>query len=316
MTGSDLDLEMDLNDLSQQEWLGRLDELGDEHGFFEQLGSKHFALSFDAGPRLLVTFETIENARKNPTATPRGFDFVTRNGWSLLAFLSDGETWFRDAPVYRAMDRLTDEGFFDEFEQVLFLGEGSGGYAAAAYSVASPNARVLALRPQATLDPAIAGWDRRYIRDRRRDFSSRYGYAPEMVDAANRAYILFDPAQISDAMHASLFHDVNVTLLRCPLVGGRIEQMFDLLQITGPLVDAAMDGTLNRQTFARLWRARRQSAAYLRSLLRKTELAGRPRLVQQICRYGLKTRDKALFARKLAEMGLTEDQPTATAAAE
>ncbi len=316
MTDSALDLEMDLNDLSQQEWLGRLDDLGDDHGFFEQLGSKHLALFIDAGPRLLVTFETIENARKTANATPRGFDFVTRNGWSLLSILSDGETWFRDMPVYRTMDRLTDDGFFDDFEQVLFLGEGAGGYAAAAYSVASPNARVLALRPQATLDPAIAGWDRRYLRDRRRDFSSRYGYAPEMVDAANRAWILFDPAQTNDAMHASLFHAGNVTLLRCPLAGGRIEQMFDLLQITAPLVDAAMDGTLNRPAFARLWRARRQNVSYLRALLRKTELAGRPKLVEQVCRYGLKTRDKALFARKLAEMGLSEDQPTATEAAE
>jgi hypothetical protein len=314
MTLTAPDLELDLNDLSQQDWLGRLDELGDEHGFFEQLGNRHFSLFIDAGPRLLVTFESIDAARKNPGAMPRGFDFVTRNGWSLLSLLSDGDTWFRDMAVYRTMDRLTDDGFFEDFEQVLFLGEGSSGYAAAAFSVAAPNARVIALRPQATLDPALTGWDRRYLADRRRDFTSRYGYAPDMIDAANHAFILFDPSQTLDAMHAALFHRTNVTLLRCPLAGARIEQMFDLLQITAPLIEAGMDGTLDRLTFARLWRARRHSVPYLRTLLKKTETAGRPRLVERVCTYGLTTRDKALFARKLAELVLAEQAAAPSAA--
>ena len=44
MTNTPIDLDLDLSGLSQNDWLGRLDELGDEHGYFEQLGSKHFAL--------------------------------------------------------------------------------------------------------------------------------------------------------------------------------------------------------------------------------------------------------------------------------
>ena len=76
MTKTPLDLDLDLSGLSQNDWLGRLDELGDAHGYFEQLGSKHFALYVGAGPKLLVTFETVESAQQNPGGRPRGFDFA------------------------------------------------------------------------------------------------------------------------------------------------------------------------------------------------------------------------------------------------
>jgi hypothetical protein len=59
--------------------------------------------------------------------------------------------------------------------------------------VAAPGARVLAFRPLATLDPAVAGWDDRFPQARRRDWTSRYGFAPAMLDAAAGAAILHDP---------------------------------------------------------------------------------------------------------------------------
>jgi hypothetical protein len=296
------DLDVDLADLSQQDWLARMDELGDEYGFFEQLGSSHFALFVEAGPKLLVTFESLEGARKHPGAIPRGFDALTRHGWSLLCLFSDGETWFRHPAVYGTFDRLVDDGFFEDFDQVLFAGEGSCGYAAAAFSVSAPGARVLSIRPLATLDPSVAGWDRRHLRDRRRDFTSRYGYAPDMIDAAEQAYVLFDPAHLQDSMHAALFRRPNVTMLRCPQSGTRTELVLDLMQVTPQLYELAMDGQLNRVSFAVLWRGRRSSVHYLRMLLRRAELANRPWMVAAICRHGTTTADKAIYLRKLAEL--------------
>jgi hypothetical protein len=303
------DLDLDLADLTLADWYGRLDELGDEHGYFDRLGRDHAGLFIDVGRTLLVTFETVETARRN--GAPRGFAHVKRNGWSLLAMLSEGETWFRDPAVYGTMDRLTDDGFFEDFDRVLFMGVGSCGYAAAALSVAAPGAHVLALRPQATLDPAIAGWDRRFLQDRRRDFTSRYGYAPDMIDAAQHAWVLHDPTYAQDAMHAALFHRSNVTILRAPLTGVRIDQMLDTMEIMGPLIEAAMEGSLTRAGFARMWRARRTNTAYLRGLLKRSEVSGRESHVRRVCRHGLATRDHALFQRKLQEMGGTQAQTTA-----
>ena len=295
-------LDADLANLSPENWLDRLDSLGEDHGHFENIGRNHHSLFIDAGRKLLVTFETLEGARRNPDGAPRGLDFVNRNGWSLLAFLSQGETWFRDPRIWGTFDRLTDDGFFEDFDNVLFTGAGSCGYAAAAYSVAAPGARVLALRPQATLDPTIAGWDRRHLAERRRDFTSRYGYAPDMIDAAAQAWIVHDPNHTPDAMHAALFHRPNVTALRCPLAGPRLDQLLDMLQLGPALTEAAMDGTLTTALFGRLWRARRQNAAYLRTLLKRLEAAGRDGLAARLCRHGLRTRDRDLFARKLADL--------------
>ena len=294
------DLDRDLSGLTLEDWREALDDMGDEHGFCEGLGADHAALFVEQGRQLLVTFETMEAARALPGARPRGFEIAAREGWSLLALLSDGQTWFRADPVYRTFDRWSDEGFFDDFDRVLFLGAGAGGYAAAAFSVAAPGARVLAIRPQATLDPSVTGWDRRFTAERRRDFTSRYGYAPEMIDGAECAHVIHDPLYAPDAMHAALFRRPNVTALRAALTGSRLEQVLDQLGLIPGLARAAMAGTLTPVTFARAWRARRESAPYLRMLLKRLQADERPGLAARVCRHGLTTRDRAFFA---AQMG-------------
>jgi hypothetical protein len=276
------DPDLSLSALSPADWLAALDAIGDRLGSFHRLGPSHHALFVDAGRTLLVTFETQEAARRNPGAVPRGLGFATRDGWSLMAFLSDGETWFRDPALWGTFDRLIQDGFFEDFDRVLFLGEGAAGYAACAYSVAAPGARVLAWRPQATLDPSVAGWDSRYPAARQRDFTTRYGFAPDMLEGAARAHLLYDPMLGADARHAALYQRPNVTLLPCPHAGSAIGDLLDQMQITRPLVEAAMAGRLDRTTFARLWRARRDCPDYLRKLQSSAEEAGRPALAAAV----------------------------------
>ncbi|GGL67250.1 hypothetical protein GCM10011392_22210 [Wenxinia marina] len=305
-------LEVDLRGLSPDEWRARLDAIGDEHGYFLPIGADHSALFIDAGPKLLVTFEEASAIRRAPGARPRGFEMAAREGWSLLAFIADGPTWFRSDAMTWFVDRQVDDGFFEDFDSVLFHGSGMGGYAAGAYSVAAPGCRVLLHRPVATLEPAVAGWDRRDLGARRLDFTTRYGFAPEMVDAALAAWVVHDPLHAPDAMHAALFRRPNVTLLRAPLAGARLEQMLELMDATPRLLSAAMDGTLDRAEWGRIWRGRREIVPYARLLLRRAEGAGREDLSRRICRYGLQTSDAALYAPRARELGLAvEPQPAA-----
>ena len=116
--------------------------------------------------------------------------------------VAEGQSWFRDPAVFAYFDRLVDDGFFDEFERVIFYGAGPCGYAAAAYSVAAPGATVVAVQPQATLDPRMTEWDDRFVEMRRTSFTDRYGYAPDMLDAADQAFVLYDP--ISSLMRCIL----------------------------------------------------------------------------------------------------------------
>ncbi|MFT5650405.1 MAG: hypothetical protein ACJAXK_000819 [Yoonia sp.] len=298
-----LDFEAELNGLDADDWFDRIDAISDEHGYFEPLGDKHVAAFLDAGPNLMVTFEDADYIRKfNDGDAPRGFRYAQREGWSHLAIIAKSESWFRDPAIYRYFDRLIDDGFFEDFDNVLFYGTHGGAYAAAAYSVAAPGCTVLALRPQATLDPRIAGWDTRYVQQRRHDFTHRFGYAPDMIDAVNHAYIAFDPLQRFDAMHAGMFTRSNVTALRCTGLGNRLDLTLDAMEVHDDLIKGAMFKTLDLDTFNKAMRKRRDNPTYLRNLYTRMIQTGHPKLAANVCAYVLRSGDQAFFARKLEEL--------------
>lgn len=254
----------------------------------------------------MVSFENQATAMSNPFGRPRGFDMAMRHGWSLLIVLAGGDTWFRAPELYGYFDRLVDEAFLEDFDKVLFFGIHDAGYAAAAYSVTAPGANALLLRPVATLDPSIAPWERRFLSKRRLDFQSRYGYAPDMIEALDRAYVIHDPTKNADAMHAALYRRSNVTFHPTRQARPRIEVLLDGIGVTGQLLEKAMDGTLDRTTFARLWRRRRDSASYVRNLLKRVEIDERPGLAARVCAYGVGTPDAQFYRDRmphLAEAG-------------
>ena len=239
-------IESSLADMPKRDWLRAIEAVAEEDGYFQSLGKRHFSAFIERETTLLVTFETYQGMHAlSDRAQPLGWDMVRNHDWSHLCLASDGDTWFRAEEVYAYFDRLIDDGFFDEFDQVLFYGAGPCAYAAAAYSVASPGAAVVAIQPQATLNPRITDWDDRFTDMRILDFTSRYGYAPDMLDAAERVFVLYDPREKLDAMHAALFTRANVTKLRMPFMGDALQT--DLLEIDqlDPLLQAAAGATTN-----------------------------------------------------------------------
>lgn len=279
-------IDTSLDGLPKSEWLLAVAEVAEEDGFFQTLGTKHHAVFVERKPTLLVTFETLSGMRAlSSMSQPLGWEMVRNYGWSHLCIISEGDTWFRDPAVYACFDRLIDDGFFDEFEKVVFYGAGPGGYAAAAYSVAAPGAQVVAIQPQATLDPRVAEWDDRFKEMRRTDFTSRFGYAPDMLDAAEAAFILYDPKVALDAMHASLFTRPNVTKLRMRHMGLALQSELLQLDQLETLLSLAAEGTLNTVTFAQLYRSRRDHRNYLKALLVTLEADDRKRLILYLCRY-------------------------------
>jgi len=292
-----------LIDLSETEWFDALDELADEHGHFEPLGDDHIAILTDAGPRLLVTFETYaEISATSEDDEPRGFHFVKRLGWSHLAIISRGPSMFRAHEIHRYFDRLIDDGFFEDFDRVMFYGNHEGGYAACAYSVCAPGAHVLALRPYATLTPRVASWDERYPHARRIDWTKRFGYAPDMIDGAAQATLVYDPRIKEDAMHAALFDRDCVLALRTPNLGAGIEGALDGIGLLNKLIVLTMDGTLTPLTFAKLYRKRRESFPYMRGLDQYLFGKGKLKLSRMLCTLQLNERPHRYFKRRLAQI--------------
>jgi hypothetical protein len=292
-----------LTGLERAEWLDRLAEITVENGHFDVLGARHLASYIDHGETLLVTFETVDGTRSlSAREEPLGWQMVRDHGWSHLCLMAQGDTWFRDPEVYAYVDRLVDEAFFEDFERVVFYGAGPCGYAAAAYSVAAPGASVIAVQPQATLDPDRAEWDDRFTEMRRTDFRSRYGYAPAMVEAAIEMFLIYDPHEPLDAMHAALFQGDNVIRLRLRNMGGAIQGDLIGMGVLEPLLAAAGDGVLDRELFYEHLRARRDHMPYLRRLLARAEERGRLKLAWRLCRTVTARRDAPRFARRMERL--------------
>ena len=300
MDEGDLTLGHRLDQLVEGDWLDAFVEIAETHGHWQALGDDHFAALVEDGQTLLVTFETLPMLRT--TGRPLGWKFVTEQGWSHLCLVSDGDTWFRDPVVYGYFDRLSDDGFFEDFDRVLFYGAGPCGYAAAAFSVAAPGARVLAVAPQATLDPGQAGWDDRFPRMRRTDFDDRYGYAPDMVEAADAAWIVYDPAEPMDAMHAALYRRPHVTALPFRWIGAGPDRDLAAMDLLPRMIAQAADGTLTRDGFNAMLRARRTYPPYLRRLLGALERRHHPELAAALCRHVVARMKAPRFARRLSQL--------------
>ncbi|WP_371223740.1 phosphoadenosine phosphosulfate reductase [Roseovarius sp. 2305UL8-3] len=291
-----------LDGQSWLDWVQSTTDIIGENGSVEHLGPRHAALFLKKKPQtLLVSFEAhhrIEDV--SDTAHPLGWQMANALGWSHLCLASETDTWFRDNRVYAYFDRLIDEGFFDAYEQVVFYGAGACGYAACAFSVAAPGARVLALCPQATLDPRVSEWDDRFLSMRRVAFDDRYGYAPDMLDGAEHAFVLYDPEVELDAMHAALFTRPNVTKYRMRHQGPRIDSALVQMNILMRMLAQLSVGKLNTLSLSRLYRARRDYASYQFNLLKCTTRDDRHHLTKLLAEVVLSKRNSPPFHKALA----------------
>ena len=186
-------------------------------------------------------------------------------GWSHLWVVSEHQDWFRDPHVIRHFDRLIDDGFLDQFDDVIFYGCYAGGYAAAACSVSYPMATVIAINPQATLNPSIASWDKRFKHTRRQDFTTRFGYAPKMCESANDVFVFYDQDSPENAMHAALFQGDNVTHLRSIVKSVDPAEFFQATRFLPAI--AALTSDSPATEFYKLQLARREMLRHLHALL-------------------------------------------------
>ncbi|MEP2781381.1 MAG: phosphoadenosine phosphosulfate reductase [Pseudoruegeria sp.] len=280
--------------------LQALDDIGEERGHFLPLGPDHSAIFTDDSTTLLVTFESLpELDEQNSDGLPLGFELVEGTDWSQLCILSHTNGWFRDQYIYRYIDRLTDDGFFDDFDKVIFYGAGACGYAAAAYSVAAPGATVICIQPQATLDPEETPWESRFPTSSNSDFTGRYAYAPDMIQAAADAYILFDPSETQDAQHAALFDNSHVSQILCRYMGPDILEACLEIDILKPMILAAADPNFDESNIYHLLRNRRQFPKFRDKLLIEARSRGKIRMTHDAARFAINEYGNTRIARKI-----------------
>lgn len=288
---------------TRADWQARMVEIGRMHGFFERLGRDHYALYVQEGDTLLVTFDEVARViDKGDDALPVGFEAVKKREWSMLSILAENRSWFRDPGLYRFFDKLVDEGFFDSFDHVIFLGAGPMcGYAAAAFSVTAPGARVLALSPAATLDREAAPFELRFRAAWRKNFTDRYGYAPDMTEGAAKVHVIYDPLEVLDAAHAALFRGKTTQKLRFRGGGADLLSLLEPHRNLDRVLKATANNRMTPLRFAQIIRRLRQNnRRYLQSLLARAEERGGLKFAAIVARHGLDTTGSPHFARRLA----------------
>lgn len=279
-------------------------DLAGKDGFYRAGAAGHSFLYMPRSKKtLVVTFDNLDIAmNKREDRRPWGFSFIEKQGWSMLGVLAGGWTWYREPWVAQEFDRLAAEGFFAQFERVVFYGASMGGYAAAAFSAACPGADVVVISPQSTLDKTIVPWETRYKVAWDRDFSGKYGDAAQASAHARRVSILYDPYEPLDSGHVARFTGANVVKLRTPLLGHRLGSSLHQMGILTPIILGALDGTLTEASFYQRLRARRDFPRYQRELFKRAVDRGHVTLAKAMGKLILKQGDNRAIRLEMAKL--------------
>ncbi len=123
-----------------------------------------------------------------------------------------------------------------------------------------------------------------------------------MIDAAREVFVLYDPLEQYDAMHAALFTKPHVTKLRLRHMGDAIQTDLLNMDLLHGLIVRASEERLTESSFARIYRARRNYAPYLRRMMTSLDIEGRERLVYYLATNVTARMKAPRFQRRLSEM--------------
>ena len=277
-----------------------IDVLPGENDFIKELGEDHVGIYVQGDDTLVVCFENLDKVEEsNMNRAPWGYSFISGLGHSFLGLMAAKWSWYRDNAVLDFFDELKEQVFFDQFSKVVFYGASMGGYAAAAFSSVAPGSTVIIVSPQATLERRTASWETRYRKAWIRDFTGRYGYAPDQVKSAKKVHLFFDPDNREDAMRAALFRGENIYKFRCLFLGHRMASLMQRMGILKSTVLSCINGDITSNSFYSDLRKRREENRYLLEMLNRLVRKKRPDLIVKYCSAVLVRRPGPKFRRQL-----------------
>ena len=250
-------------------------------GFFQE--TQHHVLAHLPGrDRLVVGFDNLASVNDLPRRV-FGQPLIRGQGWGALGILVKRKDWFRDAALFDALERIAADGLFRSYPEVSFYGASMGGFAALTFCRLSPGATVLAFAPQSTLAPDLAPFENRYRFVRRfTDWSGPYRDAAEGVSTARTVQIVYDPTIPQDAAHASRIAGPNVQLLPCAHLTHKVPPALRRMNLLKEVTLAGLHGSLDRDSFARMMRGRRNSIPWTVAMLEHAAAHGHARLALRV----------------------------------
>lgn len=259
--------EGELPDIAQPLWFSELAPGGNGEGFFEKTTRHSLMFVRRARPVLFVSFDNLSNVNDNgPERGPWAYKFARDLSVSHLGVMAHGKMWYRDADLIARMQRLADDGFFAQFERVVFSGSSMGAFAALVFSSLSPGAHVLAFNPQSTLDADLVPWEERYWIGRRQDWTLPLSDAKDTLSQAARVHVFYDPYFEPDRRHFERIDGPNVTGYKCWFSNHKSAVFLRKIDALKPIMTAGLLDELAPDQFYRLYRKRRELRWYAGAL--------------------------------------------------
>ncbi|MEM9717003.1 MAG: hypothetical protein AAF826_10855, partial [Pseudomonadota bacterium] len=202
---------------------------------------------------------------------------LEHDGYSVLGVQCDKKNWFRMTPAPELLDGLSNTGFFDFFERIVFIGSSMGGFAALSFAPLVPKADVIVWSPQTSLSKQICPFEDRYPYGFRiSDWTTKpYLDAVASVPFSGKIFVLYDPFVLEDKLHADRIQGENVTHIRLPHFA---HQSIRMVMKTGALSALIRSVVTTRsvgpEVFSQL-RNRRQQRKWLRQMIADLEARDR-----------------------------------------
>ncbi|WP_282021353.1 hypothetical protein [Ruegeria faecimaris] len=248
-------------------WFVELYPGGDGTGFLQKLNRHSVLFHQRSASRLVVSFDNIANANDlSFSREPWGWKFFRDEGWSHMGIFARTKAWYRDPEIISYFQTQADQGFFAQFDQVVFAGASMGGFGALTFSALVPGANVIAFNPQTTLDERLVPWETRYRFGQVQDWDLPFSDAAQTVENVGKAYVFYDPFFDLDRQQVTRLKGDNVVLLKTWFSNHFAAPMLRKLDILKPVMLEAMDGTLEPQAYYRMMRARRRLPLYMRGI--------------------------------------------------
>jgi hypothetical protein len=273
---------------------------------------RHRAVFVPRGPRLLVSFDTMDAQLKPPPRRPWAWDLAETAGWSHLGLMAGPvNDWYRQRAVLDFFDALRDTCFFLQFDDVVFYGSSMGGFAACTFVASAPGARVVAISPQSTLLAGLVPFERRYPAGQKYgDWTDpRYLDAASCLTLARSAAVLVDPYHAVDTAHVARLPAQRLTVLRCAFMGHRIPHQLAGMGGFSTLMRGIIEGQGDAESFAAHLQRRKASGSYHKALAKALLAREHPALAAQVLKRYRSLPDATpvplLAARVARQLGVT-----------
>lgn len=244
-------------------WYGEIFPAGASDGWYHKCGA-HAASFVDRGKaQLVVSFDNLSDAGyPHPDIEPWAAKFVRDSGWSHMGVYARGASWYRDADLITFLEKLRDDGFFQQFQRVAMIGTSMGGFAALTFSSLCPGTTVVALSPQSTLDNALVPWEVRFAKGRAQDWSLPYSDAAIQLDSVDRAYVLYDPFFDADKRQIMRLPQDRLVHLKGFGFGHKTAVVLRRMDKLKAVMQGAITGTLEPTDFQVIARGRKDIYLY------------------------------------------------------